>query len=86
MSVFCPTLRNKEIDNIAHVGSWPVPVSPSTQIDCAVDHFKRLEPLSQGWTFLLEHGKALAERFGVRPEELVLGMFRPHRGLPPRKF
>lgn len=54
---------------------WPVGVLPGQQIDCQVEHTTRVKRVRDGWKVLLEHGRALGERYRVPPEELILSAY-----------
>lgn len=51
---------------------WPVIVPPGTKQDLQILHEALFASFGDGWQFLLEHGKSLANTYGVNPEELIL--------------
>lgn len=53
---------------------WPVIIPPGTKQDLQILHETAFASFGDGWRFLLEHGKALASNYGVKPEKLILGM------------
>ncbi|TCD62244.1 hypothetical protein EIP91_007140 [Steccherinum ochraceum] len=52
---------------------WAVVVPPATEQDVQVVHDTTLVSPAEGWRFLLQHGRSLAEKHGVKPEDLILG-------------
>ncbi|KAH8084920.1 hypothetical protein BXZ70DRAFT_567025 [Cristinia sonorae] len=54
------------------VWGWAVVVPSGSEQDVQVIHDTRLDHPTDGWKFLLEHGRSIGARHGVRPEELIL--------------
>jgi hypothetical protein len=54
--------------------SWPIAVPSAQQINCMVSHSTGFRQMSDGWRFLMENGKTLAQKHVIQPESLILSM------------
>ncbi|KAG6837782.1 hypothetical protein H0H93_001709 [Arthromyces matolae] len=55
-----------------HATGWSMVVLPFAKVDCQITHSTFLESVADAWHFLLQHGKAIAMKHKVKPEELIL--------------
>ncbi|THH31372.1 hypothetical protein EUX98_g2807 [Antrodiella citrinella] len=51
---------------------WAIVVPPGTEQDVQVIHDNCLASPTDGWRFLLDHGRSLAASHNVKPEQLIL--------------
>ncbi|KAJ7279106.1 hypothetical protein C8J57DRAFT_1502930 [Mycena rebaudengoi] len=54
------------------VKCWPVAVAPGAQMDCQIVHEAVVEDTIAAWKFLLDNAAALAQKWSVPPESLIL--------------
>jgi hypothetical protein len=58
--------------------SWPVAVAPGAQMDCQIVHEAVVEDTIAAWKFLLDNAAALARKWSVPPESLILSECLTH--------